>query len=596
MFFSNVWGDHTDMVVHPSQLFTLSPQARLHTSDNLLRCFVHRTPHPPGGLGLGLGLGLAPRLGRGWRFTMYLGSDHRGVVHGGGSGGGPGGGYGGGGGGSSSQQPQMLMSAVQTSRRCYQLMLCKPGSSGHGQGQGHGAVWTRQQQHQQHARSPGGRGGGGKGSPGGGGGAGYGSGGGGGSGGGAGVVATLRSNIRCSHYELLPEASCPWARRLISLAGYPVSSPPSPLIALEYRLRVRGIMLPRRMKVQVPVPHSLQRVVHNPLYDMADTGSHGGMGLDDPYGGTYGVYGGEYSGLGMGMGLGMGLGYGGAAGAAAGAGGLGALGGGGGGAAVMAPPAGAVGGAVGAAGGGGGGAAAAVVGDGGAAGEGLMDNLEDILEGAVRAEPLLFANMVDATAVRPAEDDDGPTAAHAAGGAGGHGLGGGRAPSFRRARSGGASWGFGTILRRGFLLRRPTFGGGGNGGASSIQWWGPGSPAAGRQGTGLEVGSGGGAGLAGDLGWAAAIPPPVPSVRLQNKAPHWNEALMCWCLNFRGRVKMASVKNFQLMCSADGAERCVMQFGKVEDGVYILDFNPCVLTAAQAFAAALSTFETKYLL
>ena len=35
---------------------------------------------------------------------------------------------------------------------------------------------------------------------------------------------------------------------------------------------------------------------------------------------------------------------------------------------------------------------------------------------------------------------------------------------------------------------------------------------------------------------------------------------------------------------------------QVEDGVYILDFNPCVLTAAQAFAAALSTFETKYLL
>lgn len=35
---------------------------------------------------------------------------------------------------------------------------------------------------------------------------------------------------------------------------------------------------------------------------------------------------------------------------------------------------------------------------------------------------------------------------------------------------------------------------------------------------------------------------------------------------------------------------------QVEEGVYILDFNPCVLTAAQAFAAALSTFETKYLL
>lgn len=37
----------------------------------------------------------------------------------------------------------------------------------------------------------------------------------------------------------------------------------------------------------------------------------------------------------------------------------------------------------------------------------------------------------------------------------------------------------------------------------------------------------------------------LQSVVLQNKAPHWNEGLRCWCLNFRGRVKLASVKNFQ---------------------------------------------------
>jgi hypothetical protein len=34
---------------------------------------------------------------------------------------------------------------------------------------------------------------------------------------------------------------------------------------------------------------------------------------------------------------------------------------------------------------------------------------------------------------------------------------------------------------------------------------------------------------------------------LHNKQPHWNEALRCWCLNFRGRVRLASVKNFQLV-------------------------------------------------
>ena len=41
-------------------------------------------------------------------------------------------------------------------------------------------------------------------------------------------------------------------------------------------------------------------------------------------------------------------------------------------------------------------------------------------------------------------------------------------------------------------------------------------------------------------------PQPMLSVGLINKAPHWNDGLRCWCLNFRGRVKLASVKNFQV--------------------------------------------------
>lgn len=44
----------------------------------------------------------------------------------------------------------------------------------------------------------------------------------------------------------------------------------------------------------------------------------------------------------------------------------------------------------------------------------------------------------------------------------------------------------------------------------------------------------------------------LQSVVLQNKAPHWNEGLRCWCLNFRGRVKLASVKNFQARLAARG--------------------------------------------
>ncbi|KAI3428445.1 hypothetical protein D9Q98_007272 [Chlorella vulgaris] len=85
-------------------------------------------------------------------------------------------------------------------------------------------------------------------------------------------------------------------------------------------------------------------------------------------------------------------------------------------------------------------------------------------------------------------------------------------------------------------------------------------------------------------------------VVLQNKAPHWNEGLRCWCLNFRGRVKLASVKNFQLVRGNDPAERVVMQFGKAEQDAFILDFNPTVLTALTAFGLVLSTFDSKFLL
>ncbi|KAG6773919.1 hypothetical protein POTOM_021263 [Populus tomentosa] len=38
---------------------------------------------------------------------------------------------------------------------------------------------------------------------------------------------------------------------------------------------------------------------------------------------------------------------------------------------------------------------------------------------------------------------------------------------------------------------------------------------------------------------------------LKNKAPRWHEQLQCWCLNFRGRVTVASVKNFQLVATAE---------------------------------------------
>ena len=48
-------------------------------------------------------------------------------------------------------------------------------------------------------------------------------------------------------------------------------------------------------------------------------------------------------------------------------------------------------------------------------------------------------------------------------------------------------------------------------------------------------------------------------IELRNKPPHWNDTLRCWCLNFRGRVKLASVKNFQLIKADDPSKSIVMQ-------------------------------------
>ncbi|KAJ4834168.1 Tubby-like F-box protein 8 [Turnera subulata] len=93
---------------------------------------------------------------------------------------------------------------------------------------------------------------------------------------------------------------------------------------------------------------------------------------------------------------------------------------------------------------------------------------------------------------------------------------------------------------------------------------------------------------------------------LRNKAPRWHEQLQCWCLNFRGRVTVASVKNFQLIAaqSAAGAppapsqtaqsdhDKIILQFGKVGKDMFTMDYR-YPLSAFQAFAICLSSFDTK---
>lgn len=102
---------------------------------------------------------------------------------------------------------------------------------------------------------------------------------------------------------------------------------------------------------------------------------------------------------------------------------------------------------------------------------------------------------------------------------------------------------------------------------------------------------------------------------LKNKQPRWHEQLQCWCLNFKGRVTVASVKNFQLVAATttaappavvDGAlppqtaqaqsqsshDKVILQFGKVGKDIFTMDYR-YPLSAFQAFAICLSSFDTK---
>ncbi|XP_024364201.1 tubby-like F-box protein 6 isoform X2 [Physcomitrium patens] len=87
---------------------------------------------------------------------------------------------------------------------------------------------------------------------------------------------------------------------------------------------------------------------------------------------------------------------------------------------------------------------------------------------------------------------------------------------------------------------------------------------------------------------------------LKNKAPRWHEQLQCWCLNFRGRVTVASVKNFQLVAATDlpptnsqnDHDKVLLQFGKIGKDMFTMDYR-YPLSAFQAFAICLSSFDTK---
>ncbi|CAN6226471.1 unnamed protein product [Urochloa humidicola] len=87
-------------------------------------------------------------------------------------------------------------------------------------------------------------------------------------------------------------------------------------------------------------------------------------------------------------------------------------------------------------------------------------------------------------------------------------------------------------------------------------------------------------------------------VALKNKSPTWNQQLQCWCLNFHGRVTVASLKNFQLVASGvttpsnQEDDDVILQFGKIGKDLFSMDYR-YPLSAFQAFAICLSSFDTK---
>ncbi|XP_075408321.1 tubby-related protein 3 [Tenrec ecaudatus] len=80
-------------------------------------------------------------------------------------------------------------------------------------------------------------------------------------------------------------------------------------------------------------------------------------------------------------------------------------------------------------------------------------------------------------------------------------------------------------------------------------------------------------------------------IELHNKAPVWNDDIQSYVLSFHGRVTQASVKNFQIVHDND-PDYIVMQFGRVSEDVFTLDYN-YPLCAIQAFAIGLSSCDSK---
>ncbi|KAL6478373.1 hypothetical protein MHYP_G00142080 [Metynnis hypsauchen] len=78
-------------------------------------------------------------------------------------------------------------------------------------------------------------------------------------------------------------------------------------------------------------------------------------------------------------------------------------------------------------------------------------------------------------------------------------------------------------------------------------------------------------------------------IELETKMPEWNKKKRAYMMDFNGRVKLGSVKNFQLVCPAS-PDQIILQFGREDEDRFVLDYS-FPLCALQAFAIGLSCFD-----
>lgn len=78
-----------------------------------------------------------------------------------------------------------------------------------------------------------------------------------------------------------------------------------------------------------------------------------------------------------------------------------------------------------------------------------------------------------------------------------------------------------------------------------------------------------------------------------NKLAVYDDKPNCYILNFNNRVRLPSVKNFQMIRSDDQSKTVYLQFGRVGDDSFSLDFG-YPISPFQAFSIALSACDYKW--